>query len=1501
MSNLIAIETALGLDGVASHSIGLGLVSIDSGTSKFSTRLYNPIFDNGTQAEILTLTDMYYTVVIGPKLQNSVVLHSKSMSLVWMQKDSGVGTNLLIQKQEYNSITGYSSIPVSSTTFPIDTRPLYLADVEATDYMITFDISSTSNSNTIRFINVGGTGVAPTLGVEISLTPGVKISNIYDFKSFKFQGQNHIYYNGYVVSNTFNAYFFELNTGGSVVLKAAWTQPKYMLTLGEIDNLNNQDYIYTMLASALSPTFTDVYLGAFKISDFFAAQAGNGIQTGDIFSSFGSKTNIQSSMTSYRLMNTGPLQYILGIPGQKSSVVKMFPKDYRNFGKTEISVILPTGSPQTSATYAYGFFRTSLSDPFALYYQQISGTDPIAKALFAICPPSTPYFDTASHSCISTTEAQSLIGYWRDDAHFEVTPCSSAGCNSCPASAATCTNCKAGFSLKDGACLACGLRNCLQCSSGNVCGLCSEPYTGPACLGCLSGYLKNSLSGECVACSISGCLQCSAANVCSSCADGKVPTASGKQCLQPAASCSPLIPQCQTCASSTKCSTCNQDYHLSDDRASCPADRCDIDNCKECDSENHCAACVGGLVLSADGKSCNVYASAPTDQTYADFDPETQTALVQVDRPASDYDFSTFSYALVDTLTKKIYTCPGCSAQLVADFSKALRFIVVSEVELLSATLQCSYPLSSLKKKGSRGLQTTDQYGVFEVENIRVPGSTSTNNDKIAYQAFTTINAIRFFATIFLGIFNSAHAFWSTYQYSWMQLWALLPGKFVSYPDRFLNWHYKWYLLVIDFGDPFKSWKDWHLDGAKCFAQTEYPTSRLGCGFVDNFGQNFVIIFCILAFCLLISSVLVIDWWRRRRNLSGRAIDSPHPQGQRRFFRSTTQIEQAMPKLLAQVYIGLGLPYFFRFMDAIQPSLIFFSMLQYSTYVSSTNIGVSVFFSVCFFVYYLATLVVAVLLARKVWIHLQEHEEEEVVDLGRVARKVGGWLRSFSFYFNGLKRVDAFWRLLYPVIEYFRILLICVFMIALRHRAKTALGLVLMIEAARLVFIVLLHRNRVSVLYAVQDYVITGFFLLYLVIKLASNDNYSETTIQQGFGWTMAFFLGIIWTFILLDVLIDAFVLIRQILLSRRQKEESAKSSQSKEIKVLELLMDKDIPEMDGDQQSPVPIAKQISLSSDRKAEFDSQEMNEGSKEDIEAAEQFRAAPLSEFKKANYESREMNDNFFRVQEVDTQLKPAEYSTYRQADIDFREMRHGYKSSNQLEIIKEQPESAPNAQANYEYGVANDNSYRVQEVDLQTRPAEASTYRLANLDSRDIIEGYASSNKVESKSYYEANTNRRADFDSKDMSEGYQSDQIIPGHRFVEIIQTNRNANVEFDKLERNSHKVPFYPTTQYVFYNVQTDDQALIRGPFMPGADGYLSKDMNEKPGIKNVTNENVLETNPSKAASLTYEASQKRMVLKGLIKKEPIRRIPSKNYQVPSISERIEDAYDSRDMEEDW
>lgn len=84
----------------------------------------------------------------------------------------------------------------------------------------------------------------------------------------------------------------------------------------------------------------------------------------------------------------------------------------------------------------------------------------------------------------------------------------------------------------------------------------------------------------------------------------------------------------------------------------------------------------------------------------------------------------------------------------------------------------------------------------------------------------------------------------------------------------------------------------------------------------------------------------------------------------------------------------------------------------------------------------------------------------------------------------------------------------------------------------------------------------TGLYLIYLMLKMVSLDNYSEETLQLKIGWAMGFFLGVIWAICLIDILFDAFVLIRSLFTAKKKDEKPASdtSLKSNEFQVVELM-----------------------------------------------------------------------------------------------------------------------------------------------------------------------------------------------------------------------------------------------------------------------------------------------------------------------------------------------------------
>ena len=566
---------------------------------------------------------------------------------------------------------------------------------------------------------------------------------------------------------------------------------------------------------------------------------------------------------------------------------------------------------------------------------------------------------------------------------------------------------------------------------------------------------------------------------------------------------------CDTCpASAATCTNCKATHQLID--GGCVLCSAAVTNCKVCASASTCKTCNDGYLPDSMGTKCLqvtivVKETKSKDQVYTVYNRESQSAYVQLTRPAIDYDLKVFICTLINQITGEKHACKACSVSPAEGVAKALTFYIRSDVELLSATLQCSYPLSSVKSS-SRLLQIIQEQNneVFIIENLSVKAEGSSDNDKMAHQAFTAINAIRFFATLILGFFSSHFAFWSTSVFSWMQLWALLPGRFLSYPDRFLTWHYKWYLLVIDFGDPFTNFRDWIVDGTKCVASESYPTSKLGCSFVDNFGQNFIIIACILAFCLIMTGLVMLF----KRKQASKVANASDPQAH-------------APSLGVQMFLmnGLGITYFFRFMDAIQPSLLFFCLLQFNTYFNSPNLGASVFFAVIFFAYYVAMATLATLLALRLWKSIKlEGSQKSVI---QILQEMPTWLSLIAFNFGGFKEVKHLWQLLLPLMEFFRALLVSIFLVTLKKDAMPALGLILAVEILRVTFVAFLHKVRVSWIYSVQDYAASGLFILYIILKLATNDSMSEEKAQTKVGWVLAFIWVAIWCLILVSIVVE--------------------------------------------------------------------------------------------------------------------------------------------------------------------------------------------------------------------------------------------------------------------------------------------------------------------------------------------------------------------------------------------
>ena len=179
--------------------------------------------------------------------------------------------------------------------------------------MAVFSIGTSTTGNTINFVDVQSTGAAPVVHSMTNLTPGVSMRDIYDFISFTSAGQNMIYYNGHAGGSQFNTYIFLITTNGpAAYLQAAWSQTQSVMQDGVVDNLNSQDYIYTMLLDVSIHLFdwdhNNFYLAVLQISQFEQPSRWHTPQTGDIYCTHSGSKCTLSSAVYYKLFNAGTAQ-----------------------------------------------------------------------------------------------------------------------------------------------------------------------------------------------------------------------------------------------------------------------------------------------------------------------------------------------------------------------------------------------------------------------------------------------------------------------------------------------------------------------------------------------------------------------------------------------------------------------------------------------------------------------------------------------------------------------------------------------------------------------------------------------------------------------------------------------------------------------------------------------------------------------------------------------------------------------------------------------------------------------------------------------------------------------------------------------------------------------------------------------------------------------------------------------------------------------------------------
>ena len=530
--------------------------------------------------------------------------------------------------------------------------------------------------------------------------------------------------------------------------------------------------------------------------------------------------------------------------------------------------------------------------------------------------------------------------------------------------------------------------------------------------------------------------------------------------------------------------------------------------CATCTASSHligpkCDSCEIGYFFDKNGVCASVEDAQDTVKiVQAVYNREDDNAKVEFESDVSTIDVATFKYILIDDTDGIQYPCPKCRAEPVDGDPNALEIIFDPTIPILKGRCVVTYVVTSVVKS-RRALQgtATDTKGAltnFTIENVHLSG-TGRDADTSAYNAYQAVNGFRFFATVGLSVLNTGHAFWSTQWYSWLQLWAHLRGPYLVYPDRFLQWHSKWYILVINFGEPFRNWNDWDENGIKCTASTEYPLNRLGCSFTDTFGQNFIVILFVAAFCILLSVLYLL------------------------FARNTEESETGFKGWVRKITFGLGFNYFLRWIQALQPSIIYFAILQWYTHRKTSHQGLGVFLGALFFTYYFIVMLISLLLSFRISKELHENNEVKADErLDKTAKRVGGGLGLYSFLFIDMKTTKGIWQLQGTLIEFLRVVLISIFMVTLGEKNKVSLGLVFMIEVIRFFYVIATFNTKTNIFYSLID-AATGFlFIGYLILKMSSAADVSEYNRQKNLGSIMALVVTIMWGFCILDMVYDA-------------------------------------------------------------------------------------------------------------------------------------------------------------------------------------------------------------------------------------------------------------------------------------------------------------------------------------------------------------------------------------------
>ncbi len=240
-------------------------------------------------------------------------------------------------------------------------------------------------------------------------------------------------------------------------------------------------------------------------------------------------------------------------------------------------------------------------------------------------------------------------GYYLDN--YVCTACTSpcAKCTKSSTGTVTCSLCQAGYyyDTATSSCKNC-IDGCAVCTTGTSCTTCKPKYyaTGSTCTACganqgpldcncPANYFWDKTSTDCSKCP-DGCSVCSTSDTCTTCFsnfymdNGVCKAALGNNCdtAHPMGTCRTciasayyratdntcndcsIIPNCLTCDSNTKCTTCATGYFV--DGGNCTACPTNLTNCDACSSATLCDQCKTGYYWNTTTLKCDACMSGCT-------------------------------------------------------------------------------------------------------------------------------------------------------------------------------------------------------------------------------------------------------------------------------------------------------------------------------------------------------------------------------------------------------------------------------------------------------------------------------------------------------------------------------------------------------------------------------------------------------------------------------------------------------------------------------------------------------------------------------------------------------------------------------------------------------------------------------------------------------------------------------------------------------------------------